>query len=381
MSRDSLLALCLLLVAPAMPAQIATLDSGPAVIGYVFPQNTILQPTDVDARSVTRLNYAFANIQDGRMVMGFSHDEENFAVLTRLRRQNPSLKVLVSVGGWLWSGGFSDVALTKESRKIFIQSVVEFLTRYDLDGLDIDWEYPGMVGAGHRFRGEDKANFTILLQELRERFDREVRHSKRRWMLSIAAGASDEFVEHTEMAKVQRYVDSVNLMAYDYYVPSVDKVAGHHAPLFTNPADPKKISVDASVHAFEAAGVPAAKIVLGIPFYGHVWGQVADHEHGLYQQGHEVPNAYAPYGVISSKMLHDGFERFWDPVALAPYLYNSQTQIFVTYDDPESVAAKCSYVLKQRLGGVMFWDYSGDYAHELLNTINAHLRTTATTRQ
>jgi chitinase len=365
--------MCLVLAMRAAYAQDSSPSVKPEVIGYVFPQNTILRPGDVDAKSLTRVNYAFANIANGRMVEGFSHDAENFATLTALRKQNPSLKVLVSVGGWLWSGGFSDVALTAQSRHKFIESVSAFLARYDLDGLDIDWEYPGMEGAGHLFRSEDKANFTLLLKELRTEFDQETKASRRHLLLSIAAGGSNEFLEHTAMGEAQKYLDTVNLMSYDYYEPESDKITGHHAPMFTNPLDPKAISADASVRSFEASGVPAAKIVLGVPFYGHPWGKVADKNHGLFQPGAPIPNAYMPYRVISTKISKDGFTRFWDPVASAPYLYNAQTHVFITYEDPESLAAKCRYVLQEKLGGLMFWDYSSDPSGTLLNAINKGL--------
>jgi chitinase len=348
-----------------------------AVVAYVFPQNNALQPGEIDAASLTRVNYAFANIENGRMVPGFAKDQENFAFLESLKSQNPSLTVLISVGGWLWSANFSDVSLTPQSREVFIQSVMEFLTRYNLDGLDIDWEYPGMVGAGHPFRAEDKQNFTLLLKELRAKFTAETAKTHKRLYLTIAAGASDEFLAHTEMEQVQRYVDTVNLMSYDYYEPSSDAITGHHAPLFTNPADPKKISADASVHAFEKAGVPAAKILLGLPFYGHMWGQVAEQNHGLYQPGKPVPGTYSNYGAITATMLNHGFDRYWDSKASAPYLYNPDKQIFVSYDDPQSVALKCSYVLTHKLGGVMFWDYSGDPSGALLRAIQGSFHSQA----
>jgi chitinase len=348
------------------------------VVGYVFPQNAALQLGEIDALSLTRINYAFANIEGGRMVAGFAEDAKNFLFLTALKRTNPSLTVLVSVGGWLWSTNFSDVSLTSQSRKLFIQSVVDFLTRYDLDGLDIDWEYPGMVGSGHPFRAEDKQNFTLLLKELRKRFDLETKRSRRKLYLTIAAGASDEFLAHTEMAEVQRYVDTVNLMAYDYYEPGSDAITGHHAPLFTNAADPKKISGAASVLAFERAGVPAAKILLGLPFYGHLWEEVAEANHGLFQAGKPVPKGYAPYSLITETMLGHGFTRYWDSTASVPYLYNPEQRIFVSYEDPESVAAKCQYVLTHKLDGVMFWDYSADPSGTLLGAINLTLRKQAT---
>jgi chitinase len=356
---------------------VAAETPGKAVVGYVFPQETTLNAGQIDARRLTRINYAFANIRNGRMVPGFATDKANFAFLHGLKRENPSLTILVSVGGWMWSGHFSDAALTAQSRATFIESAMEFLKLYDLDGLDIDWEYPGLAGAGHAHRSEDKENFTLLVKELRSRFDAETAATHKRLYLTIAAGASDEFLEHTEMAKVQGYLDTVNLMAYDYYEPGSDKITGHHAPLFTNPADPKKVSADESVQAFEKAGVPALKIVLGVPFYGHAWGHVAAQNHGLYQAGKPVPNVYPSYQSIVGTMLHQGYERYWDKAASVPYLYNPSKQIFVSYDDPESLRAKCAYVASHGLGGVMFWDYASDPSGELLKAIHDALKPAA----
>jgi chitinase len=166
-------------------------------------------------------------------------------------------------------------------------------------------------------------------------------------------------------------------MAYDYYEPDSDATTGHHAPLFTNPADPKKVSADASVHAYEQAGVAAGKIVLGVPFYGHVWGQVPAANHGLYQPGKNVKNAWVRFGGVDA-MLKNGFVRYWDPVAKAPYLYNAEKQMFVSYEDAESVALKCRYVLDGKLRGVMFWDYESDGSGALLNAVDAGLNKNST---
>jgi chitinase len=357
-----------LVASPAKSAHQKALP--PQIIAYIFPRNRALQPAEIAAKQLTRVNYAFANIQDGRIVTGSPVDEANFATLVSLKQQNPTLGVLVSVGGWLWSGNFSDMALTKESRSRFIESVVEFVDHYKLDGLDIDWEYPGMIGAGNRFRPEDKRNYTLLVKELRERFNREQSRLGRTLLLSVAAGASTEFIAHTEMGRVQRYLDSVNLMAYDYYEPGSEKISGNHAPLYTNPADPKRVSADRSVLEFEHAGVPPRKIVLGVPFYGHVWGDVGPTDHGLFQPGVPVPNAFANYGNIVTSMLQQGFTRYWDAAASVPYLYSEQKRQFVSYEDTESLALKCAFVRRKGLAGVMFWEYMGDPTGALLSTIN-----------
>ena len=344
------------------------------IAAYVFPRDTVLTQEQVDARKLTRINYAFSNITDGRMVEGYPEDAKNFAVLHALKLKNPQLSVLVSVGGWLWSTGFSDMALTSASRAVFIDSVDKFVTRYELDGLDIDWEYPGLVGSGHPFRPEDKQNYTLLVKELRFHFNKMEKQLHRKLYITIATGASTEFLQHTEMAEVQKYVDTVNLMAYDYYEPSDDKITGNHAPLFTDPLDPKKVSADESVMEYERAGVPAAKLVLGVPFYGHVWGGVPPTSNGLFQPGKTVPNAYANYAAISTTMIGKGYTRYWDQASSVPYLYSMEKKIFVSYEDSESLALKCKYVLKHHLAGMMFWDYGSDPSGTLLTAMDEGLR-------
>jgi chitinase len=370
--RALLLLLAVFLSNYSLSAEAKT-PAAKAIVAYVFPQNTLLQPGEVAARKLTRVNYAFANIRNGRIVQGFPLDDRNIPALVALKKENPSLTVLVSVGGWLWSGNFSDMALTEQSRQLFIQSVIEFLDRFQLDGLDIDWEYPGQVGAGNRFRPEDKQNYTTVLKEVRQRFDAEEKRMHRKLYLTIAAGGTTEWLEHTEMGEVQKFVDTINLMAYDYYEPSSDATTGNHAPLYTNPADPKSISGDKSVQEYEEAGVPASKIVLGVPFYGHVWGNVPDKNHGLFQPGKPIPNTFAQYGNIASTMLNHGFTRYWDAAAAVPYLYNPDKKIFVSYEDPESLALKCRYVKDHKLNGIMFWDYAGDPSGSLLDTIDRSL--------
>ncbi len=319
----SLRTYCLLFIldsfcAPALLARSKDLPARPEVIGYVFKRDDLIQPGEIAAN-------------------------------------------------------FSDVALTKQRRSLFIESAVRFIDRHQLDGLDIDWEYPGQIGAGNRFRPEDKQNYTQLFKELRKRFDKDEKRLHRRLFLTSATGASSSFLENTEMGEVEKYLDTVNLMAYDYYEPTDDAVTGNHAPLFTDPSDPKKISAERSVREFEQAGVPAAKIVLGVPFYGHVWGEVEDVDHGLFRPGKRVPNEFALYSNIQSRMINNGFTRYWDPVASVPYLYNSEGKIFVSYEDPESLALKCKYVLDNRLRGVMFWEYAADAAGALVDTIDMAL--------
>jgi chitinase len=364
-----------LIAAAAVAAMPSAAGRRLAVIGYVFVQNATIDPTQIAAAKLTHINYAFANIRDGQVVEGFAHDTENFRRLAGLRRDHPHLKVLVSVGGWTWSGGFSDAALTRESRHRFVQSAVDFVQRHDLDGFDVDWEYPGLPGDGNTHRPVDTQNFTSMMSELRAALDKEGRARGRQYLLTFAAGAFPAFIEHTELDEVQASVDFVNLMTYDFRVAEVDPVTGHHANLFDNPADEKKRSADRAVREFLAAGVPASKLVLGVPFYGRGWGNVAPISNGLYQPGKALGKGIGlAYGQLAKNMIgRDGFVRFWDSQAQAPYLWNADRRVFITYDDTESMRLKSRYVRERGLAGAMFWQNGEDPTGALLEALDTEL--------
>lgn len=354
----------------AFPPAPAPPEGGRVVIGYVFPQEQVIDPSSIAANRLTHLNYAFANVKDGEVVEGFAHDAENLRVLTGLRRAHPKLKVLASVGGWTWSGGFSDAALTPESRRRFAASAVRYLRAHDLDGIDIDWEYPGLPGYGNTHRPEDRENFTALMAELRRALDEAGSREGRHYLLTFAAGAFPEFLAHVEMGKVQAQVDDVNLMAYDFREAGGDPEAGPHAALYRDPRDPQALSGDAAVREFLAAGVPRGKLVLGVPFYGRAWGGVGTPDAGLFQPGgRPAERLDTSYTALSAIVDRDGFVRHWDAWAEAPFLWNPEKRLFVSYDDPQSLAIKCRYVREHGLAGAMFWQYTSDATGALLETL------------
>ena len=268
--------------------------SGKYIVGYLFMKDSLLNGNDIAAEKLTHINYAFADIKDGKIAQGFKNDLENFKILNQTKERNPNLKILISVGGWTWSGGFSDMCLTKESRSKFINSAIEFIKTNNLDGIDIDWEFPNLIGYGNVYRPEDKENFTSLAKELRSALDQLEKDGKHYW-LTAATGSFDDYLANTEMDKVQKYMDFVNVMAYDFCEPDADSIAGHHTPLYTNPRDPHQSSSAAMIQKYIQIGVPPEKIVLGVPFYGHVW-QVTSSDFHAYMNRAGNKKAYS--GII-----------------------------------------------------------------------------------
>jgi chitinase len=254
---------CLVVLAAAgssvAPVAGRTTRDARVIIGYVFPHGRVLAAGEIDATNLTHVNYAFANVVGGEVVEGSPLDAENFRVLAGLRRVHPHLRVLVSVGGWTWSKGFSDAALTADSRRRFVDSAVAFVRRHALDGVDIDWEYPALPGDSNPHRPEDTANFTQLMAALRASLDAEGVASSRQLLLTMAAGAFPAFLAHADMDAVQRTVDFVNLMTYDFRVQSADRTTGHHANLRLHPDDDKQLSVERAVRDFGRRVFPPPK--------------------------------------------------------------------------------------------------------------------------
>lgn len=343
------------------------------IIGYVAGWRDGWTTQKIDARKLTHINYAFADIVDGKVSSYIDNDEHNFQVLDSLKDENPDLKILISVGGWARSKFFSDAAFTEESREIFAESAVDFMKKYNLDGVDLDWEYPGLSGDGNVYRAVDKQNFTLMLQSLRENLDRQSEIDDREgdpYLLTIATGASKSYLDHTQMHKAQQYLDFINVMTYDYHTGG-SPIAGHHTNLypsqsvhFTGP------SADQSIQWHIDAGIPSEKLVLGVAFYGRYWSDVRPIDHGLYQWTPGGNRGSAGFDELKEEYINkNGFTRYWDEEAKAPYLWNPDTQTFLTYDDEESLHHKISFIKARRLGGAMFWEYSSNMDGELLNTL------------
>ena len=262
---------CAAVMLSTMPAPAERPADERVIIAYVFPRGRVLVPGEIDAARLTHINYAFANVVNGEVAEGSPQDAANFAALAELRRTHPRLKVLVSVGGWKWSKGFSDAALTVESRRRFVDSAIAFVRRHVLDGVDIDWEYPAMPGDSNPYRPDDTSNFTTLMGSLRAGLDAEAKPAGRTLLLTMAAGAFPAFLAHTEMDAVQRSVDFVNLMKYDFRVESVD----HTNPDTTRTCAPTGRRQTALGRTL-GTGISVQracrrKIVVGVPFYGRAW--------------------------------------------------------------------------------------------------------------
>ncbi|WP_273275679.1 glycoside hydrolase family 18 protein [Maribacter polysiphoniae] len=359
------------------------------VMAYYVPEKDY-RPDELPLHQLTHIIYSFTNVIDGKMQFRDAENEAKLKALVAERKKHPNLKVMVACGGW-GADGFSDMAHTPENRKRFVQSVLEFNTKYELDGLDIDWEYPAIPAANTGARPEDKENFTLLMKALREGLDT----LKRDQTLTFASAGWKRYYNNVEITEVMKYVDYMNVMTYDQ-IGATSPYTGHHTALGLVELDDVKDtpaaafiasrreemkkrgytyeprSVERIVDFCIAQGVAPEQIVIGCAFYGRAWKGVPPENNGLYQSNKGSYIGWSAYNQIRKEFeSNKNYKRYWDPVAKAPYLYSEKDSVFISYDDTVSVALKTAYAKQKKLAGIMFWELGNDTkeANSLLNAI------------
>ena len=329
-------------------------------IGYIWDKY-LDKATCEDMKILTHINIAFGLVENGKIKT--SH-LKNIEYISKLREYNPDIKILLSVGGW-GAGGFSNAAITPEGQIKFAESGYDAYKNLGLDGIDIDWEYPCSDSAGIDASPEDKYNFTGMLKNLREALPKPA-------MLTIAAGAGEYFINGTEMQKVQEYLDYVQLMTYDM---CWGEITAHHTNLYLTNPDDKKDCVESSVDLFNKAGVPLDKIIIGIAFYSRKWDGANIKDNNGFNQKTGKNAGFGPgYTELRENYINkNGYIKYWDDNAKAPYLFNEKSGVFISYDDEDSVKYKCGYVKKSGVKGIMYWEHSCDPGKYLLNAIKENL--------
>jgi chitinase len=340
--------ICAVGIVAIPPAHAQPSASGFAVIGYVH--GDMQQVDSYAVESLTHLNYSFLHLKGNRLAVT-PRDSAALAHLVSLRSRNPRLKIIVSLGGWGGCEHCSDVFATAAGRAEFARSALEILHRFNAHGLDLDWEYPAIEGyPGHPYVPADRHNFTLLIKELRTVFGDSLD-------ISFAAGGFPDCLKKSfEWQQIMPLVDRVNIMSYDL-VNGNSTRTGHHTPLYSTPDQVE--SADNAVSFLDALGIPRSKVVVGAAFYARVWQDVADSNYGLYQQGRF--QTFIPYKHLKEFLTGQvDWHYRWDSIAQAPYCYSPGEKLFATFDDSTSVARKTSYAIAKKLGGIMFWELTGD---------------------
>jgi chitinase len=309
----------------------------------------------------------------------------NFAALQQLKQLHPNLKVLISLAG---ADGFSAAAGTAAGRQTMVASCIDLFINGNLatgisaagifDGIDIDWEFPA---------ASDTVNATLLMQEFRKQLDALGETNDKHYLLTMFGPAGQQNFSNIQLAAVARQLDYYNVQGYDFH-GTWETSTNHASPLFDDkqdPAEDENFNIEYTIRSYLQAGVPAEKLVLGIPTYARGWTGVPGTDNGLYQTSTgPAPFPPADYlqtpGVITYLTATGltGFTRHFDYRRIAVWLYDPNTQTFWSYDDPVTVWLKTAYVrtrVRGGLGGEFVWALKDDDANgTIVKTIAAGLR-------
>ncbi|MET8176436.1 glycoside hydrolase family 18 protein [Streptomyces clavifer] len=370
--------------------------------------------TSGTAARLTHINYAFGNVSaEGRCFTGNVPGEAdawadyarpldaagsvdgvadtdtqplagNFNQLRELKAAHPGLKVMISLGGWSWSTHFSDAARTAASRKALVSSCIDLYIKGNLpqdgarggagaaaglfDGIDLDWEWPGSAGDTDTVhRPEDKRNFTALVHEFRTQLDAHAKKQQtkaqqgkgKHYELSAFVPTAPEKIDAGfDVPRIMKDFDFVNLQGYDFHV-SGEKTTAQQSALFAK----GDFSVDQTVRDWIRRGAPARKLVVGMPFYGQGWTGVTGGGDGLGQPATApAPATYAAgyedYKALRKLADSGQYTVHRDARNGHAWLFDGTT--LWTYDDPQVLRTKTSYIRDRGLGGAMFWSLDGD---------------------
>lgn len=322
------------------------------ILGYVVDGNTVAEG---DARRLTHIHCAFGYLtKEGEL----SVEKLNMLGQISLWRQwNPELKVVLSAAAGE-PGAFSFCAGRAELRKKTAASLKKAVEQYGFDGIDLDWEYPCVptTNGGVAFP-EDRKNFTLLCRAIREALP----EGK---SLSIASGADEFYLRCVEPEALAGVLSYVCVMTYDLRC-QFHALTGHHTGLFPAVGDLFYNSCSRALRLFEEAGFKRGQLLLGTGFYSRKWENVPDKNHGFLQ----ATASGGGYGPIYRDLVplaagKDGFVRYWDEEAKAPWLFDGST--FLSYEDGQSVRFKAEYVKAEGYGGIFYWEHRCDPSGELL---------------
>ena len=329
------------IVEPVVPRNELIAD-GRHVTAYVTYYGSLIP----DAYIMTHINYAFAELYmvDG-VYQGFKVQGSltRFESVVALKKSNPNLKICLSFTHGVANadnkqgGSFSALSKSDDNRRRFAADCLAFLEKYGIDGIDLDWEFPGLSWSGAACDPScDTDNYVLLVKQLRETLGD-------KYEISYAGYCTDKVAvtggyRYIDIAAMDPYVDYVNIMTYD-----LDEAPHHHSALSDTRAYK---DCNRSVRAYLDAGVSPKKLVLGVPFYGrHSWSQ-------------------SPTAISYKKILQ--LDRYqyrrnqWDEIAQCPYVETMGGDFFCGYDNPRSIGIKGEWVRKNGLLGLMYWEYDQD---------------------
>ncbi|XP_054286918.1 probable chitinase 10 isoform X2 [Macrosteles quadrilineatus] len=344
-------------------------------------------PLNIDSSLCTHIVYAFASLDPQSLTVRSKDqwadvDNDFYRQVTKLNKSG--LKVLLALGGWEDSQDdkYSRLVNSPAARKRFVSHLLEFLQRYNFDGVSLHWEYPTCwhydctTGPA-----TDKEGFAALVTQLSQEL------KPRGMLISSIVATSKLVVEKAyDLESLAEHLDWVELKTLDYH-GSWEKRTGHVSPLYYAAGDNSPITnVNFSVQYWLTTGFPKEKLILGLPTYGNSFTLESASKVNLGVSttgpGNAGPNTGSPgtlaYYEICEMVRTEGWKVEKPSYGTVAY-HNTQ---WISYDDVSDIDRKTQFIKNLGLGGTMVWtlDYDdfnnncGCGNYPLLRAVNRGLR-------
>ncbi|KAI8331878.1 glycoside hydrolase superfamily [Chlamydoabsidia padenii] len=336
-------------------------------------------PSSIAWSKLDNVYYAFG-IPDQTGTLGNFDASRLASVVSQAHSNNKT--VSLSVGGWTGSLHFSDLVSTQESRESFATILTKAVSDYNLDGIDIDWEYPNSPNgvSCNSINSADTANFLSLMQLLRQKLGVN--------KLITAAVAISPFLDSSQ--EPSSYLDPAWGQTVDYLNVMVYDLAGMWNPTTGSNSALQNGgnfgSVAQAITQWTSAGFPANKLVVGCPFYGFLAAVsqpvTATNDHVPFAGSTQIqgdhydekgadpcPGAVPAYtgeyqyrSIVADGIQanQSGWTTWWNAKTSTPYAYNANKKTMLTFDNPQSLKLKADYVVQKKLGGLMMWSLEMD---------------------
>ncbi|KAK0242582.1 glycoside hydrolase [Armillaria nabsnona] len=333
-----------------------------------FPDWAGVTAEQLDFKVFDWIDFAFA-IPSSSGTVGFQDESSETKLLAELVKaaHSANTKVKLSVGGWTGSKDFSKIVSSEQGRSSLAKSMLSLYKKYELDGIDIDWEYPGQAGDSSAFQKDDSANFLTFLQLLRKTLPSGAKISA---AVQPTTFVGDDGQPMSDVSKFAKVLDWVTIMNYDVSLSS--STPGPNAPLGScSSAKRPDANAKGGLKAWTSAGFPANQIVLGIASYGYISKSTAKELAGTGSGAGLTPDEGGKNMIMFKNLVKQGaltsdykggkgFTRLWDKCSSTPFLRSETAGEVVSYDDPQSIMLKGQFVKTSGMLGTNMWDINGD---------------------
>lgn len=304
-----------------------------------------------DPTMMTHIYYAFGNISESYDSLKIERPEKLRKIIA-LKDSNPDLKVCLSIQTTP-RDGFAKMTGSDSLRIAFVKNCKEVVDEYNLDGLDLDWEFPGTNAGMHQGGGkDDELHYSFLARDLKKELGPEKQ-------LSFYSSNS---AKYNDFALMEPYVDFVMVSGYNLGTPPFQ----HQSNLY-----PSKTcgpwSVSESVKSHMKKGIPKEKILIGIPLYARIQKS--------YQKKLDLRDNYVARRQFNRFLSdYNNKKAKWDNKAKAPYYADNEGGILAAFDNEKSIAEKAKYIKDNGLAGAFYWHYDAeDGSHPLAKAIKKHV--------